>query len=277
MVSPAAELLTNTLDAFDGWTATATSPTGFNAVKSNQTGAVTFQVTPGGADTPLATEQLAARVTYTWSGGNDRATTSTGTTLANPVQAPYRTYSSATDGPTAYGQAGTQFAVEGAGSDLWTDADAYTAIYQPASVAAGSTIQTELTAQSGMTGYAKAGIMVRNDMTASGTGTEGVILYESPSGGIQMEWDSNSGTSINSVTPANGTIAAVVPVYLRLVIGTGGTYTGYYSTDASTWTQVGSITVPGQNATQDAGMFVTSHVAGSPAVVDYSGFTITAG
>lgn len=260
-----------------GWTARATSPTGFTAVKTNQTGVVSFQVTPGSGSTPLATEPVSARVTYSWSGGNERASTSTNTTLANPVQAPDLTFSSATDGPVAYGQAGTQFAIEGAGSDLWTDADAYSAIYQPASVSAGSTVQTEITAQSGMTGYAKAGILVRNDMTASGTGTEGVILYESPSGGIQMEWDGNGGASINSVTPANGTIADTVPVYLRLAVGTGGVYTGYYSTDGSTWTEVGTVTAPGQNATQDAGLFVTSHVAGSPGVVDYSGFTITAG
>jgi alpha-galactosidase len=148
-------------------------------------------------------------------------------------------------------------------------------------VSAGSTIETEVTAQSGMSGYAKAGILVRNSMTASGTGTgtgtEGVILYESPSGGIQLEWDDNGGTSIDSVTPANGTIADTVPVYLKLVVGSGGIYTGYYSADGSTWTEVGAATVPGQNATQDSGLFMLSHSKGSDGLVDFSGFSISTG
>jgi len=258
-----------------GWSAKATSPTGFIQVETGQTGVVSYQVTPGSSSSPLASEPVTARVAYSWSGRAQRASTSADTTLAEPVSAPNITYSSATDGPVAYGQSGSDYAIEGAGTDLWTDADAYSTIYQPASVAAGSTIQTEVTAQSGMTGYAKAGIIVRNDMTASGTGTEGVILYESPSGGVQLEWDGNGGTSINSVTPANGTIADTVPVYLRLVIAAGGTYTGYYSTDDSTWTEVGTATVPGQNATQDAGLFMLSHSTGSDGLVDFSGFGIT--
>jgi len=258
-----------------GWTAKATSPTGFIQVKTGQTGVVNYQVTPGSSSSPLASEPVAARVAYSWSGHAQQASTSADTTLAEPVSAPNITYSSATEGPVAYGQSGSDYAIEGAGPDLWTDADAYSTIYQPASVSAGSTIQTEVTAQSGMTGYAKAGIIVRNDMTASGTGTEGVILYESPSGGVQLEWDGNGGTSINSVTPANGTIADTVPVYLRLVIGTGGTYTGYYSTDDSTWTEVGTATLTGQNATQDAGLFMLSHSTGSDGLVDFSGFGIT--
>ena len=258
-----------------GWSATATSPTGFIQVKTGQTGVVSYQVTPGSSSSPLASEPVTADVAYSWSGCTQRTSTSADTTLAEPVSAPNLTYSSATDGPVAYGQSGSDYAIEGAGPDLWTDADAYSAIYQPASVSAGSTVQTEVTAQSGMTGYAKAGIIVRNDMTASGTGTEGVILYESPSGGIQLEWDGNGGTSINSVTPANGTIADTVPVYLRLVIGAGGTYTGYYSTDDSTWTEVGTATLTGQNATQDAGLFMLSHSTGSDGLVDFSGFGIT--
>jgi len=264
-----------------GWSAVASSPTGFTSVKTGQTGVVDYQVTPTSSSEPLAAESVTAKAGYSWTRGSVRESTSAQTTVAAPVQAPYLTYSSATDGPVAYGQSGTQFAIEGAGTDLWTDADAYSTIYQPSSVSAGSTVETEVTAQSGMGGYAKAGILVRNSMTASGTGTgtstEGVILYESPSGGIQLEWNDNGGTSIDSVTPANGTIADTAPVYLKLVVGTGGVYTGYYSTDGSAWTEVGTATVSGQNATQDAGLFMLSHSKGSDGLVDYSGFSITTG
>jgi alpha-galactosidase len=127
--------------------------------------------------------------------------------------------------------------------------------------------------QQSLTGFGKTGILVRNQMTGSGTTPEGVILFESPSGGIQLEWNNNSGTHINAVTPPNGTIPATVPVWLKLV-RSGSTYTGYYSTDGTTWNSVGTANVAGQADTQDAGMFVTSHVTGSPARVVFDGFTV---
>ena len=125
-----------------------------------------------------------------------------------------------------------------------------------------------------LTGYGKAGIIVRNDMTGSGSSPEGVILFASPSGGIQLEWDSNGGDNITSVTPPNETIPESTPVWLELVRN-GSSYTGYYSYDGSDWLTVGSATVPGQSATQDAGLFVTSHAAGSPAQAVFSGLSTT--
>jgi alpha-galactosidase len=63
-----------------------------------------------------------------------------------------------------------------------------------------------------------------------------------------------------------------VPVYLKLV-RSGSTYTGYYSTDGTTWTTVGSATVGGQAATQDAGLFVLSHTTGSAGTAWFDGFS----
>jgi len=157
---------------------------------------------------------------------------------------------------------------------VWTGNDNYSAIYRTGAVGTAATVEAQVTSTSGFGGYAKAGIMVRNGMTTAGSGPEGVILYVSPSGGIQMEWNSDGNPYIDSVTPGNGTIPATVPVHLRLVRA-GATYTGYYSTDGQTWTTVGTATVPGQAATQDAGLFVVSASAGSPALIGYHGFTIS--
>ncbi|MDR0360717.1 MAG: carbohydrate-binding protein, partial [bacterium] len=164
----------------------------------------------------------------------------------------------------------------GAGADLFSGSDAYSTIYLKGAAGSASTISTEVTNQQNMNGYAKAGIIVRNDMTGSGTAPEGVILLESPSGGIQLEWDSGGGTYIDSVTPANGTIPESLPVHLELVRN-GSSYTGYYSFDGSDWLPVGTANVPGQAATQDAGMFVTSHAAGSPGQVTFNGFNVASG
>jgi alpha-galactosidase len=192
----------------------------------------------------------------------------------SPVQAPYQTYSSATDAPAHFGQIGQQFAIDAAGSDVWVGADNYGAIYQKGVVGTTSTVQTEVTSQQNVSGFAKAGIIVRNDVAGSGTSPEGVILYESPEDGIQLGWNDNGGTYIDNQTPNVGAIPDTTPVWLRLVRN-GSTYTGYYSTDGSTWQQVGSETLSGQATTQDAGLFLSSHATGNPGLVYYNGFNVS--
>ena len=260
-----------------GWTATATSGTSFPAVGAGKTVQATFRVVPSQPSGLFTTSTVTGTASYFWPPW-PRQTVSVPeqVTTSPPVQAPYQTFSSATDAAAVFGQSGQQFGISGAGADLYTGTDAYSTIYAKGAVGNAATVMTEVTSQQNMTGFAKAGIIVRNDMTASGTGPEGVILFESPSGGIQLQWNSGGGTYIDQVTPANGTIPESLPVWLELVRN-GSAYSGYYSFDGSDWLAVGTATVPGQAATQDAGMFVTSHAAGSPGQAVFNGFSATAG
>ncbi len=261
-----------------GWTVTPAAGTSLGPVAPGATVQASFTVTapPPPPGQLFGSGVLTATARYRWLGTVQTRSQATTVTTTSPVQSPYHTYSSATDAPAAFGQSGSQFAISGAGADLYSGTDAYSSIYQPGAVGSQATVQTEVTAQQGMTGYAKAGIMVRNDITGSGSTPEGVILFESPSGGIQLEWASGGGDYINSVTPANGTIPESLPVYLELVRD-GDSYTGYYSYDGASWLKVGSATLTGQAATQDAGMFLTSHAAGQPGQATFKGFSVTAG
>ncbi|HEX6523639.1 MAG TPA: NEW3 domain-containing protein [Streptosporangiaceae bacterium] len=259
-----------------GWTVTATSPTQFASVGSGQTVQATFDVTAPTPSALFTTSTVTASAAYRGPlpvlqtvSGQQQVTTSP------PVKAPYLTYSSATDAPAVFGQSGQELGISGAGADLYSGTDAYSAIYLKGAVGATASIQTEVTSQQAMAGFAKAGIMVRNDITGSGKTPEGVILFESPSGGIQLEWDSNAGPFVDSVTPANGTNPELLPVWLELVRN-GASYTGYYSFDGTDWLTVGTASVPGQAATQDAGMFLTSHAAGAPGQAVFNGFSVTA-
>jgi hypothetical protein len=259
-----------------GWTATAATPASFPSVASGATVQTTFQVVAPPPSGLFATSTMSAVARYTWAGRTPQSlSVQQQVTTSPPVQAPYLTYSSATDGPAAFGQSGQEFGISGAGTDLYSDADAYSTIYQKGVVGNTATIETEVTSQQDMTGYAKAGIIVRNDMTGSGSTPEGVILLESPSGGIQLEWDNNGGDYLNAVTPPNGTNPELLPVWLELARD-GSTYTGYYSFDGADWLEVGSATVPAQAATQDAGMFVTSHATGEPGQAVFNGFSVSA-
>jgi hypothetical protein len=264
------------LQAPPGWSVTPASAASFGAVESGQTVQATFRVVAPQPSGLFETSMLSGTAGYTWPGKTPQtASVQQQVTTSPPVQAPYQTYSSATDAPAIFGQSGQEFGISGAGADLYTGTDAYSTIYQRGVVGSTATIETEVTSQQNMSGFAKAGILVRNDMTASGTGPEGVVLFESPSGGIQMEWDDNGGVYIDQVTPPNGTIPESLPVWLELVRN-GSSYTGYYSFDGSDWLTVGAATVPDQAATQDAGMFVTSHAAGEPGQVTFDGFSTTA-
>jgi Alpha galactosidase A/NPCBM-associated, NEW3 domain of alpha-galactosidase/Alpha galactosidase C-terminal beta sandwich domain/Carbohydrate binding module (family 35) len=265
------------LPAPSGWTVTPSSATSFGSVAAGQTATATFAVVAPPPSTLFQPATLTGTADYRWLGLlRQQVSESEPVTVSPPVQAPDQTYSSATDAPAAFAQSGPEFGISGAGADLFTGTDAYSSIYLKGAVGNASTVETEVTAQQDMTGFAKAGIIVRNDMTGSGSSPEGVILFESPSGGIQLEWDSNGGDYIDSVAPPNGTIPESLPVWLELV-RSGSSYTGYYSYDGANWLAVGTATVPAQAATQDAGMFVTSHAAGSPGQVMFNGFSVTAG
>jgi predicted Ser/Thr protein kinase len=193
-----------------------------------------------------------------------------------PAPVPFKTYSSAADAATSFHQAGQQFTISGAGADLFGGTDAYTTMYRQGAVGTTATLETEVTAQHNMLGDAKAGIIVRNDMTGSGTTPEGVVLYASPGTGIQLEWDDGNGDTIDAYTPANAADPELFPVWLKLVRN-GPAYAGFYSFDGSDWLPVGTASVPDQVATQDAGMFVTSHTAGDPGQATFNGFTVSDG
>jgi hypothetical protein len=258
-----------------GWTVTPAQST-VDLVTTGQTVQAQFQVTAPQPGQLFQADTVTAEAHYTWPGNTHQTIRIAGTlTTASPVHAPYLAYSSATDAPAAYAEAqdGSGFGIQGGGADLYSGTDAYSSVYLKGAVSGTSTIQTEVASQANMSGFAKAGILVRNNVAGSGAGPEGVILFESPSGGIQLEWAKSGGNFINAVTPANGTIPDQVPVWLKLV-RSGPTYTGYYSLDDSTWNTVGSATLTGQADTQDAGMFVTSHTSGSLGTVYFGAFSV---
>jgi alpha-galactosidase len=267
--------VTLTLAVPSGWAVSPNSPVTVGTVEPGVSVSKSVQVIVPAPTQPFAVGTVTATASYRVAGVSDQTTSATGITVTGgPVSAPLKTYSSATDVPAEFSQIGDQLGVEGGGADVFSGSDDYSAIYQPSAVGTSSTVTTELTSEQDLTGFAKAGIMVRNDIAGAGSTPEGVLLFDSPSGGVQLEWDDNGGLYIDSVSPPNGTITATAPLYLRLV-RSGDTYTGSWSTDGTTWQSVGSATVPDQATTQDAGVFVVSHTSGVPGVATFSGFNVS--
>ncbi len=141
--------------------------------------------------------------------------------------------------------------VTGGGSDIWNTADQFN-FASTNYTGDGTMIALVLSLQNSDpgSGWSKAGLMFRNDSTA---GSVNVSIVATAGQGVSFQWRSTTGGS--SSFSADGGITA--PVWLKLV-RSGGNFTGYYSTNGSSWVQVSSQTVV-MNNTVMAGFDVTAH------------------
>jgi glucose/arabinose dehydrogenase/regulation of enolase protein 1 (concanavalin A-like superfamily) len=138
-----------------------------------------------------------------------------------------------------------RFTLHGAGDDIWADTDQFHYVHQPLT-ADGEIIARVSNQDSDTDGWAKAGIMIKQDTTAR---SPYALLAVTPANGIAFQHDFNSSTS--------GGTYAFPNAWLRL-IRVGNVITAYRSADGVSWTEVASVAVDiTPNAT--IGLFVCSH------------------
>jgi alpha-galactosidase len=274
------------LAAPTGWKVKQVSSPGRGAlvVAGGHSVSAKYQVTAVQTAPPISSAALTGTDAYASLQGNVTGSSELDVPLVSPVGAPYRTAN--TTGANALfgqsgGQSGDEFAISAAGAGVAAATtraaatDGYGAIYLPGAATATTTVQTTVTAQAGTARGAKAGLMIRNDATAANSSPEGVVLYVTGSGQIGMAWNATGGTTVDTTSPTAGAPVATLPVHLKLVRD-GATYTGYYSTDGTTWTQVGTATVAGAAAaaTQDVALFHTAASA-SATEADFTGLDLS--
>jgi hypothetical protein len=258
--------VTLTLGAPKGATVAPAAPVRFGAVPSGGTVQYPFTVTVPAGTGVFNSAAISAKATYSSRAGSEQATASATANTATPVAAPYKTYASTTAG---FGQSGTQLGIRAQGSDVYGGTNEYGTIYRPGAEHDGSTTVVKVTAQTNTDPWAKAGIIVRNDVTNASGSTGFLILAVTPGNGYALQWDSDGNGQLDSNKSRD---QVTYPAWLKLV-RSGTTYTGSYSTDGTTWTQVGSVTIPQAAATQDVGVFATAHSAGSTGEADFDSFT----
>ena len=264
-----AENVRLTLDTPSDWTIRATSPSTFPSVLSGHTVTATWQATEPEPDQPFPAWTLSAGASYVWGPSSTPASAGAAQTITrpSPVQAPYRTFASTT---AQFGQGGDTLGIRAAGSDVFGATNQYGSIYLRNAEQDGTTDTVELTSQAATSDSAKAGIMVRNDISQSGTSPGFVILAASPGHGYVLQWDSNGDGQLDASSAASG--QTVYPSWLRLT-RSGTTFTGSYSTDGSAWTQIGSAEVASAAANQDAGVFTSAHST-TVGEADFANFTV---
>lgn len=137
----------------------------------------------------------------------------------------------------------------GGGADIWNDADAFNFAYQ--SLTGDGQIIVQVTSEGAANGWSKAGVMIRETTAAD---SRFVDLVLSPNHGVAMQDRSLTNNAPADVVPQS---AASAGIWLELS-RTGSTITGLISTNGTTWTTFGSITMDLPN-TVLLGLCVTAH------------------
>jgi hypothetical protein len=262
--------VTLTLIVPSGWTATPTTATTFPAVPHGKTVTASWRVTaPATPQIPMAAE-LTGTASYAWDTGSAQATSTADVHVTSPIQPPYLTFASTS---AYFGQAGSQFGIYGDGGDVWVSTNQYGAIYLHGAEQDGTVAEVKVTAQQPTDPWAKAGIMIRNDITESSGSPGFLIVAVTPGNGYVVQWDSNGDGTLDSYVSSSTGPMATYPSWLK-VVRSGTSYTGYYSTDGTNWILIATVNVPNAAATQDVGMFMTSHASGSLGEADFANFSV---
>jgi hypothetical protein len=149
-------------------------------------------------------------------------------------------------GSSSYG--GGTFTVSGSGADVWGTSDAFRFTYQPLS--GDGQIVARVASVAVVNSWSKAGVMIRNSLSAS---SAYAFMIVSAAKGSVFQYRTGSGGAAASVT---GTTAAA-PHWVKIVRA-GTTITGYQSPNGSSWTRIGSATIP-MGQTVYIGLAVTAH------------------
>jgi regulation of enolase protein 1 (concanavalin A-like superfamily) len=140
------------------------------------------------------------------------------------------------------------FSVYGSGSDIWGDQDAFRYVYQ--TLNGDGSIIAHVKSQQNTDPWAKTGVMIRETLDP---GSTQALMALTPGNGSTFQWRSATGNSSSSSSGPN----VDAPAWVKLS-RSGNTFTGYVSSDGSTWTQVGSATISMAKSVS-IGLAVTSH------------------
>ncbi len=167
-------------------------------------------------------------------------------------------------GGTTFDSTTGTWTLTGSGTDIWGTTDQLHFASQ--SLTGDGVITARLTALANTDPWAKAGLMMRESTAPD---ARNVMLLTTPGNGANLQSRATPGAAtINSALAA-----ATPPVWLRL-LRSGNTFTGWQSTDGTTWTNPRSVTLSPGN-TVLAGLAVTSHATGTFNSASFDNLAVT--
>jgi beta-glucanase (GH16 family) len=165
----------------------------------------------------------------------------TGTFIDTNIGAPNRVGSAAVANNSA------TLNIGGGGAGITSTSDQFDFASQ--SLTGDGSIIANFQSMTATASLAAAGIMFRNDSTAGGAFA---MLGETPSGGLVFEWRSSAGGVAQSTT-----VSAVNASWIKL-LRSGNSFSAYYSTDDTNWTQLGVSEAVTMNSAALVGAAVTA-------------------
>ena len=157
----------------------------------------------------------------------------------------------------------TGFTVTGSGADVWGAADEFRFVYRP--LTGDGSIVTRVTAIDHADPWSKAGVMMRETLTANSRHAHMVV---SVGKGLAFQRRTATGGASSHTAGSTGTS----PAYVKLT-RTGSTFTAQQSLDGTTWTTVGSQSIA-MATTIYVGVAVTSHRDGVLAAATFEETTV---
>lgn len=155
---------------------------------------------------------------------------------------------------------GGTWTVQAAGTDIFGTSDQFHYAWQ--TLSSDGSASARVVSQTNTSSWAKAGVMIRQDSTASSAYYFAMVT---PGNGIAIQYRKAAGVSAQSLVTISGT----VPVYLA-VARTGTTFTAYTSSDGVNWTAVaGSSVTINMTGSVLAGLAATSHNANALGTIVY--------
>jgi regulation of enolase protein 1 (concanavalin A-like superfamily) len=140
------------------------------------------------------------------------------------------------------------FALTGSGTDIWEMADGFHFVHKEAN--GDIEIKARVNSIQGTNAWAKAGLMIREDLSAS---SRHVLVAVTSQNGIAIQWRNSTG-GISENVNITGYAA---PYWIRLT-RVGDVFTAYRSPDNVNWFVVGSTSI-GLVSQTNVGMVVTAH------------------
>jgi hypothetical protein len=155
------------------------------------------------------------------------------------------------------------FTVAGSGEDIQGTADEFRYVYQTAT--GSCEIKARVTGVQNTNPWAKAGVMIRENLTA---GSKHAMMIVSASSGVEfLRRTSTGGNSSQSLASGSA------PLWVR-VVRSNKNFTGYTSPDGITWTTIGSANI-NMGSNVHIGLCVTSHEDGTLNISTFDNVTAT--
>ncbi len=160
--------------------------------------------------------------------------------------------------------------MDAAGADIWGSSDEFHFAFQ--SLTGDADIIARVDSLEGTHSWAKAGVMIRQDLTGGSTNAATLVTGGSGGGGtFQYRTEANSGAG--GQRTLEGVVDITPGFYVRLV-REGNTFTGYFSEDGVEWLLEGTQEVEMVDPVY-VGLAITSHDTGSIATAKWSEIAMT--